>query len=726
MALIDETPFNWKLPPAPGYPGYQPKPQAQPRPPATEDYMQKIGPTIGPDGRPVSPPATTVDGRPLTSPDDSDSGSNEPYIPSRADRPPDQWGTPDQYLTAAMGGRGMAPGPYMPQHNDIAGLLHGIVMGMGRYGSHYSGMPAIAMGNYASAYWKAYQAGMKERAGTAWQQYQQSRQMFLDRQKEEFQAESEAYALYQDNPDKLHAALEGIAHKYGDQTMLNALASGNTAAVDRLLQKRDSHFQDAAKIKQQEENQKLLNEERRQMIQLREEQEKRRQEQERQKEEQRRRIDEERKKWDPSATGPGPGYAPPDATPDSAIPVAPDADVDPKDVPDDDTGASATPDTTSDTAASTSDAPDATSPDRPIQVADASGTVPIGSSGQPPSKPAPGAESAPIERAAKDWVFTHKLPASLDKKLMPDIAARIERRGGQIEDQLDRITNAPNLKGDAVIDAVRDVLPDFANELKMYINGDAPPPRAGTANNPYWRRVYSLGRKVDPQFTADTFAERAKARQFWTSGSGGNKLTSVATAYDHLKVLRDDIKKGMKPYPLVGSFLEHHIPGMGGTIGRFEADLRTALHEYENALASSGAGGGGAATIPALKDETEQLSVNQTDESMLGNIEAKIERLGERFRELQNQYESSTGRPATEIMKRFDEINKQSAQHYKDSDPKYATDLEKASERLQELQRTGGKDTNDSPSRAPKAGTIENGWKFKGGDPGKQENWEKQ
>lgn len=258
MALIDETPFNWQLKPAPGYPGYQPKPQAQTRPPENQDYMRQIGPVIGPDGHPVKLPPTTVDGRLLTPPDDSDSGSTEPYIPSRADRPPEQWGTPDQYLTAAMNGRGMAPGPYMPQHNDIAGLLHGIVMGIGRWGSHYSGMPAIAMGNYASAYWKAYQAGMKERAGTAWQQYQHAHQMFLDRQEEELKAEKDAYALYQDDPEKLHNALMQLASKYQDAPLQNALASGNPAAVDRLLQERDKSWNDAAKIKAQQDAQQQL------------------------------------------------------------------------------------------------------------------------------------------------------------------------------------------------------------------------------------------------------------------------------------------------------------------------------------------------------------------------------------------------------------------------------------------------------------------------------------
>ena len=73
------------------------------------------------------------------------------------------------------------PGPYMPQANDIAPLIHSIVMGLGRFGSHYVGMPAIAMGNYASAYWSAYQKGMRERATWNWNQYRQALTSLADR-----------------------------------------------------------------------------------------------------------------------------------------------------------------------------------------------------------------------------------------------------------------------------------------------------------------------------------------------------------------------------------------------------------------------------------------------------------------------------------------------------------------------------------------------------------------
>ena len=78
-------------------------------------------------------------------------------------------------------------------------------------------------------------------------------------------------------------------------------------------------------------------------------------------------------------------------------------------------------------------------------------------------------------------MFTRKLPDSLKKKGMEDIASRVETRGGQIQKYLDDLAADPNLKGKDVSDKVRRILPGFANALDGYVSGDLPPPRAGTA-----------------------------------------------------------------------------------------------------------------------------------------------------------------------------------------------------------------------------------------------------
>lgn len=182
----------------------------------------------------------------------------EPYIPSRADRPYHQWGTDDWIMQGARRTPGMYPGPYMPQARDLAGLIHGAVMGLGRFGSRYTGMPAIAMGTYASAYWKAYQAGMHQRAGSAYQQYRQARQMTIDRGKEEMAEFAKVYALYHKDGKITDAngfsqALLDVAKRYQNHNIINAIESGDLAGAERILGVTDKHIADLIKGQHQEE-----------------------------------------------------------------------------------------------------------------------------------------------------------------------------------------------------------------------------------------------------------------------------------------------------------------------------------------------------------------------------------------------------------------------------------------------------------------------------------------
>src|SRR5215471_8352506 len=220
-------------------------------------------PDVGPGPQPLPPAPGQVgarQGRDVTG------GRPEPFIPSRNDRPYSQWGTPDFALAGAMKYPGVSPGPFMPQMNDFPGLIHGVVMALGRFGSRYSGMPAIAMGTYATAFWSAYQKGMKERASENWQQYQRARQMTIDRQDEENRAYAEVYAAYRDengnitDTEAYSQALLRVASKYHDQTITNAVMAGQLGMVDRILGAKDKAVQDLQKAVHQEQRQRLQDE----------------------------------------------------------------------------------------------------------------------------------------------------------------------------------------------------------------------------------------------------------------------------------------------------------------------------------------------------------------------------------------------------------------------------------------------------------------------------------
>lgn len=636
--------------------------------------------------------------------------SSEPFIPSRSDRPYHQWGKPDFSLQGAFGYPGIAPGPLMPQIRDLAGLIHGAVMGLGRFGSHYTGMPAIAMGTYANAYWTAYQKGMKERASDAYQQYRMARQMTIDRGKEEMEEYAKIYGAYHDDkgnitdPNAFSHELLTAAHKYQNAQLIAAIQSGNLPMADRILGATDSHISNLIKAAHQEERQRQADQERQERLRIergRYDLEQRREaERERANAEKRKALEDARKAIDPNATGPGPNYVPdigpgrPGDAPGSVIPPEPDepgstppSESGERDVPSDDDTAPADTDPNDAAPSGASDEPpqDEIAAKTRGMVADASGTP---APNADPSKAVgfgpEGKEETPVlENAAKGWVFSHKIPDYIDKRTMPDFAARIAKRGQDLENYLSKLASDPKVTGDQMKKELHRLFPGFADNVEKAISGDLQPPRnIGPSNQQFWNLLSSVGNKIDPNFTSDTFAARAKARIFWTTGPGGVKLTTIGTAFHHLNELRDLVLQDKKPMQLnpFSEWWAQHV----GDYSEFPTTLNRAMHEMENALASSGTGGG-SATIPEMKAARADMTTNQSNNNFLKRVDDNIKLLTERLGELYSQYETTTGRKSEEVRSRFQEYAKKAAPAYKDLDPTFSDNLFNAPDRLKAL-----------------------------------------
>lgn len=681
--------LQWKLPPAPGYPGYDPS-----RAPRTQPDYQRLDPAQvkpRPTYQRINPQQPIPESIDAGSADDPGSSSipagpdysNEPYIPSRIDHPPDQWLKPDFALQGAMSTPGVYPGPLMPQARDLAPLLHSIVMGLGRWGSHYTGMPAIAMGTYASAYWKAYQAGMHERASQAYQQYRQAQQMTKDRLQEEIKAGYEALARYGDDPDKLHQALRQIGTQYNDPSLMNA-NDLDPAHVQALLAAKNGKWLDISKI----ESQQKAQEQQRELTRLRIEAEKQlieqRKQRERLEEERRKALEKERQRYDPSATGPGPGYTPYGGTPEQSEQSEPS---EPSETPE--PTPETEPDSSSDDtegagggANADADQPptpeDATEPQGRVQVADASGTVPIGDVAQAgvPPKPAvpgldPGKQETPeIERAAKDYVFNGgKLPPGLDKKYMPDIAGRIERRAGQLSNWLDKLESDPSIKQKDISPAIRNVFPRLADTIDGYLSGNLSP--TGKQNDKVWQRAIALGYRINPRFSQGTFQSRQQAIRAWVAGERGQQITSIGQAFDHGEELLADLAH--KPWANIpyAADIARRFGNKG--VSDLDADIGVYSEEFIRAMS------GKSPTIPEINDQKKRFDLS-LPESYLHELVVK-ERilLKEKLREKQEQFSSETGFPAEDIMKRF--------KAFADTDPEATNRMRKAAIALDKLDK---------------------------------------
>lgn len=593
----------------------------------------------------------------------------EPFIPSREDRPYSQWGTPDFALQGAMNSPGMGLAPLMPQKRDFAQLIHSAVMGLGSFGSHYTGMPAIAMGTYANAYWTAYQKGMRERAAQSYEQYRMARQMTIDRGKEEMKEYAQIYSAYHENgkitdPNGFSHELLTAAQKYQNRRLIAAIESGDLPQADRILGATDAQITNLIKAQHQEERNRQIDEKRRLEIeQLKERQ--------RLEEERRKALEKERQRYDPSAVGPGPGYVPyggasapapeseSETPPEETAPAADDAS--------DDT----IPDTAPPAASE-----DTTEPQKPVQVADASGQVPIGGGMQPaePSK-AVGFESAgkpeteAIERAAKDYTFSGKLPPGLDKKNLPDIAGRIEGRAGKLKDWLDRLESDPTIKPRDISPAIRKVFPGLADKIDGYLSGNLTP--TGKQNDPEWRRVIALGQRINPNFSQGLFQSRQQAIRAWVAGDRGQQLTSIGTAFDHAETLLQDLEH--KPWANIpfAADIARRFGNKG--VSDLDADIGVYSEEFIRAMS------GKAPTIPEINEQKSRFNLSYPESYLRELVIKERQLLQSKLREKQEQFSSETGFPAQDILKRF--------KAFANTDPEATNRMKKASEALEKLDR---------------------------------------
>jgi hypothetical protein len=531
-------------------------------------------------------------------------------------------------MQGAQGYPGMSPGPMMPQASDYPALIHGITMGLGRWGSRYVGMPAIAMGTYATAFLNAYNQGMKERAAQNYQQYRQAREMMIDRQEEETKAYKDVYSAFHDDegkvtdPTAFQQGLMAVASKYHDAPIENAIRSGNLGMVDRILQGRDGHLNDARKMKMQEDRQKQEDEERKLRI-----------------EEQKRKAAAEAaaaKMW-------GPGYVP--QTGDGT------------DVP-----PASTPTPTSDTTP-----PDQTRTKPP--------TEPPDSTDQPDKTQPTTTGQAPTPQRAPQQPGKYAVPSSgypaLDAAAAATLMGRkpnipkgaqgaVESRQSQLEGALDRINDDRNLDNnpDAIVDAVKQVSPELAGRLQTYLRGDLPQPTR-QADQGWFDRIVALGAKAGSPVAPDTQKTRAVAKQSYArGGKQAQNLLAIGTAIKHIEDFKQTMGPNGENIPNWVAGVAKDFYGLGGGHLASKKDIDTAadldvqsgiaLREVERALV------GGVGT-QADRDQVAALGRWRTlGKETVRQVEALEKMFHQRVDQARKQFMAETGGTAEGFRKLFD------------------------------------------------------------------------
>jgi hypothetical protein len=418
-------------------------------------------------------------------------------------------------------------------------------------------MPAIAMGTYANAFWNAYNAGMKERAAQNWQQYQRARQMTIDRQTEENRAYAEVYAAYHDesgnitDPNAFAQALRGVADKYHDSTVLNALSNGQFGMIDRVLGARDGVVGNLQKAAHQEERQRLQDEN------LRLE------------------IEERKKRLKGGDTDPGWEPVPPASTspPDTTSP---------------DTTTPATPPDTTGTGGDTDTRDTPSTPPSTPKVA--GGPETTGASTATPSSPAGripvatdpriGAEATNILRGQR----TEDLP----KKEQSLASAEAARQQALLNDIVNQRA-AGQLSPEAALGRMRKINPLIAQDIEAMGNYEREVPTGGMGSSGVYANLAPYVKAAFPTYNAAIFKYIDDVRN--ERSPIGQQVRAVSNMAEQSRAIYEALRKipeGEKPPK---GWLDNLIAGKITGDARWAA-LGTSFLEYINEAAKVTKGGG--------------------------------------------------------------------------------------------------------------------------------------
>jgi hypothetical protein len=215
-----------------------------------------------------------------------------------------------------------------------------------------------------------------------------------------------------------------------------------------------------------------------------------------------------------------------------------------------------------------------------------------------------------------------------------------------------------------------------------------PPSRTTAVGKAQWDKILS----IEPTYDGTKFAERNKiAQDYSASGVTGKAITSTDTALAHLDSI-SQAGKALRSNDL--PMLNKLATSLGVQAGRsapvvYDAIVETVAPEISKAVIG---GVGGVEDRQKMKDS---FSRNNNDEAREGAIGAVAGLLGARVHKQAQAYESDMGKPL-------------------------ARKLSPESQAVLDRYSGGGQ------GGAPAAGTVSKGYKFKGGDPADQKNWEKQ
>jgi hypothetical protein len=132
--------------------------------------------------------------------------------------------------------------------------------------------------------------------------------------------------------------------------------------------------------------------------------------------------------------------------------------------------------------------------------------------------------------------------------------------------------------GEELMQGMQAINPAFANKVKSMANGDIPYPSGFIMKTPYGNMLTDAISAYKPGVTAQDFASKQKARNYWTSGGGAQEIKAINTAIQHA-VKMQPVSEKMGGTDIAPDYLNPLIQGTKVNIGNQE--YQTAQKEWD-------------------------------------------------------------------------------------------------------------------------------------------------
>lgn len=222
--------------------------------------------------------------------------------------------------------------------------------------------------------------------------------------------------------------------------------------------------------------------------------------------------------------------------------------------------------------------------------------------------------------------------------------------------------------------------------------GQLPPLTGYALKSPAGQQLMAKVLQIKPDYSAPNYNASVTSDKAFDTGQQGNAVRSFNVGISHLTTLQtlaDALNNGdVKTFNKIGNQVASETGSPAPT--NFNAAKAIVGDEIIKAIV----GGGGA--LADRENAQNQIDAANSPEQLAGVIKTYKNLMAGQLKGLQTQYETSTGQPAANFKKKL------------------------SPETQQQLDMDGG-----GSSSGPAVGTVEQGYKFNGGDPSDQTNWAK-